>query len=165
MKTLLLMRHCEASTGVSTRLSDNQLALTLQGSDDARRMARALPRMGTVPQIITCSAAKRAALTATIMAQILGHNPVTAIAALYAAGPERYLEEVQLLPGKVEVALMVGHNPAISRLAQLLRREGVAGGQFIPGGLACLEFTAQSWGDIRYHNGNCKWYLTPDTAG
>ncbi len=165
MKTLLLMRHCQASTGFSARLSDEQLALTLQGSDDARRMGRALLRMGTIPQVITCSAAQRAVLTATIMAQVLGLDPVTAIADFYAAGPERYLEEVQLLPGKVEMALMVGHNPTISRLAQLLRREGVAGGQFIPGGLACLEFTARSWGDIRYHNGNCKWYLTPDTAG
>ncbi len=165
MKTLLLMRHCQASTGLSARLSDQQQALTRQGSDDARRMGGALLRMGTVPQVITCSAAKRATLTATIMARALGLGPVTAIAALYDAGPERYLEEVQLLPVKLEVALVVGHNPAISRLAKLLRRKGVAGGQFVPGGLACLEFAAENWRDIRYHSGNCKWYLTPETAG
>ncbi len=165
MKTLLLMRHCEASTDISPRLSDKQLALTLQGSDDARRTGRALLRMGTVPQVITCSAAQRAVSTATIMAQVLGLDPVTASAALYSAGPERYLEEVQLLPVKLEVALVVGHNPAISRLAQLLRREGVSSGQFIPGGLACLEFADENWRDIRYHSGNYHWYLTPDTTG
>ena len=166
MKTLLLMRHCEASTSLSARLSDQRLALTLQGGEDARRISRALLSRGTVPQVITCSTALRAASTATIMARVLGlREQVTTNAALYAAEPERYLEEVQLLPLKVEVALVVGHNPAISRLAQLLRREGVTGGQFIPGGLACLEFAAENWLGIRYHSGNFKWYLTPDSAG
>lgn len=166
MKTLLLMRHCQASTALSARLSDQQLPLTPQGSEDAQRMGRAILSRGIVPQIITCSAAHRAASTATIMGQALGlKDPVTAIAALYAAEPERYLEEVQSLPHKVNVALVVGHNPEISRLAQLLRREGVTGSQFIPGGLACLEFAAENWRGIRYHSGNFKWYLTPDRAG
>ena len=166
MKTLLLMRHCEASTGISARVSDRQLALTIQGGEDAQRMGRALLSRGIVPQIITCSAAQRAASTATIMGRALGlEDAVNAIAALYDAEPERYLEEVQSLPVKVEVALVVGHNPAISRLAQLLRREGVTGGQFIPGGLACLEFAAENWLGIRYHSGNFKWYMTPDSAG
>ena len=166
MKTLLLMRHCEASTSLSARLSDQRLALTLQGGEDAQRVGDSLLRRGTIPQVITCSTALRAASTATIMARALGlKHPVTAIAALYAAEPERYLEEVQLLPLNVEVALVVGHNPAISRLAQLLRREGTAGSQFIPGGLACLEFANENWLDIRYHSGNFKWYLTPDSAG
>ncbi len=165
MKTLLLMRHCEASTRISTQVSGEQLGLTLQGSEQARRMGEALLRMGAFPQVIICSAAQRAASTATIMAQVLELDPVTTSAALYAAEPERYLEEVQLLPVKAKMALVVGHNPTISRLAQLLRRDGVTGGQFTPGGLACLEFADENWGDIQYHSGNYRWYLTPDSAG
>ena len=166
MKTLLLMRHCEAGSGLAARLSDEQLALTARGSQDARRLGNGLLRHGTVPQVIASSSAQRAYQTATIIAKVLGiKDPVTAIAALFAAGPDRYLEEIRLLPAEAQVALVVGHNPAVSRLSQLLRQAGVAGGRFIPGGLVCLEFAGRCWDDIRYHSGNCKWYLTPDSAG
>ena len=174
------MRHGQAEDQFAAHLHDFHRALTPAGLGDAHRMGLALgpgrkpqprravygepgeARGGSTPEIILTSEARRAVTTAEQVAGALGvavkvrPNP-----RLYDATPETYLAEVQRLPEELSVALVVGHNPGISSLAQRLRSEGELTGSFPPAAAACFEFAIPSWKDIRFRLGNCRWFIKP----
>ncbi len=155
------MRHCQTKGGTA-RLADKHRALTSQGRDDARRMGTALQREGLVPQLVIHSTAHRAVQTASLVAGALGiEGLLIAVPQLYAAGSDSYLEEIQLLSDDVGVALLVGHNPAVTRLAIRLHGEGLAVAHFPSGAVAGFEFPGDSWSAIRYSQGHCRWYHSP----
>ncbi len=165
MKTLLLMRHCRTGDG-ATGSADKHRALTPPGLDDARRMGAALQRKGFVPQLVVHSSAHRAAQTAGLVASELGIEGVLlASPRLYAAEAEGYLEEIQLLPDDVDLVLVVGHNPAVTRLATRLYGKGLAVTHFPPGAMAGYEFPGDSWSTIQPSQGNCRWYQSPGDSG
>ncbi len=162
MKTLLIMRHGKAEGYLAAHLSDFNRSLTTQGLDDTHRMGLAISRAGVIPELILVSEAKRATTTAEQVAAALGlvdilsPNP-----RLYGASAPIYLEEVQQLPGEISIALVVGHNPGISRLAHALDATGNPTGGFPPGAVACYEFAVQSWDEVHFHQGNCRWFTQP----
>ncbi len=165
MKTLLLMRHCQTEDSTA-RQTDKHRPLTSQGRDDARRMGAVLQRKGLVPQLVVHSSAHRAAQTADLVASELGIEGILlASPRLYAAEAEGYLEEIQLLPDDVDLVLLVGHNPAVTRLAVNLYGEGLAVAHFPPGAMAGYEFPGNSWSYVRHSQGNCRWYHSPRDTG
>ncbi len=165
MKTLLLMRHCQTGDGTD-RQADKHRSLTSRGMDDARQMGATLQREGLVPQLIVHSSANRATQTARLVANELGiESALLASPQLYTAEAEGYLEEIRLLPDDVDMALLVGHNPAVSRLADRLHGGGLALAHFPPGALAGYEFPGESWISIRPSEGNCRWRQAPGDTG
>ena len=165
MKTLLLMRHCQAEDSTA-RQPDKHRSLTLRGEDDARRMGATLQREGLVPQLVVHSSARRAAQTAGLVAGELGIEGVLlASPRLYAAETEGYLEEIQLLPDDVDMVLVVGHNPSVADLATRLYGQGLAVAHFPAGAMAGYEFPGDGWISIRPSQGNCRWYHSPENSG
>jgi len=121
--TLLLMRHAKSawSEPGKPELPDLERPLTGKGKRDAARQGEALSRLGLVPEAIICSPARRARSTAKRVAQACGYRgQVLTDDALYAYGPAGYLRTASGLPDSVRVALLVGHNPDISELAERL---------------------------------------------
>ena len=74
--------------------------------------------------------------------------------ALYLASAGRLLAKLQALPDPEEQVLVVGHNPGLGELVQLLVERGAAdvllraAKGLAPGALAALRIATPRWGDL-----------------
>ncbi len=125
MKTLLLMRHAKSSWK-HLELSDYDRPLNKRGKRDAPRMGRLLQQQGLTPDVILSSPALRARDTATIVAKYCRYKGKTAlIRSLYMADPAEYLKDLHNLSDDFQRALIVGHNPGIAELVEILTTQVV----------------------------------------
>jgi len=162
MKTILLLRHCQADPDES--LPDTERPLAKQGRLDARRIGRLLGRLGISPDQAVCSSALRARQTAELAAAGGGYSKaIRAEGRLYEAQAAGYLEVLRGLPARAKSVLLVGHNPAVRQAAATLLGSGSGSLGFPPGALACLEAPAGGWAAL--HFGSCvlRWLVTPET--
>jgi phosphohistidine phosphatase len=120
MKTLLLMRHAKSSWK-ETDLSDHERPLNKRGQKDAPRMGSILTDRELVPQRILSSTAVRARQTAEAVVETSGfQGEVTFMDRLYMAEAEEYIAVLRELPDDIERVMVVGHNPGLETLLQLL---------------------------------------------
>jgi phosphohistidine phosphatase len=138
-RRLLLVRHAQAAGGGV----DADRALTEQGRGDAAAVGRWLVGTGLLPDRALVSPARRAAQTWELAAT--GVRPVVE-PRLYANDVDLLIAVVRETPGEVATLAVVGHNPSVGELAQLLddaagdpaARDGVARG-FPAGAVAVFE--------------------------
>lgn len=120
MKTILLMRHGKSSWKESD-LADHERPLNKRGLRDAPRMGMILCERELIPQQILSSTAVRARQTAEAVAQASEYTgEVTYLDRLYMAEVEEYIETLRELPDTIERAMIIGHNPGIETLLQVL---------------------------------------------
>lgn len=120
MKTLLLMRHAKSSWK-DKKLPDEQRPLTKRGRRDAPRMGQLLVDRELTPQRILSSSALRARQTAELVAESAGFNgEVDYYPQLYMAEPPEYLAVLRGLPDELERVMIIGHNPGLETLLQVL---------------------------------------------
>jgi phosphohistidine phosphatase len=146
-RLLVVMRHARAETGGE---SDVLRELTQQGWNDALDAGRWLAGRGVTPDAALVSSARRAASTWAAVAEGGSFEvEATHSEGLYTAGPESTLDLVRETDEAVTVLMLVGHNPTMAYLAQLLddgrgdeeaEREMAVG--FPAGALAVFETTA-----------------------
>ena len=117
-RRLVVMRHAKAEAWGE---SDQGRALEPRGHDDAADAGRWLAELGFVPDHALVSAAVRTRETWEAVAGAAGWDldPVLD-AGLYAAGPEAALDLIREVPQHVTAVIVIGHNPTIAYLAQLL---------------------------------------------
>jgi phosphohistidine phosphatase len=149
---LVVMRHAKAEPGGET---DHVRELAQRGWDDALEAGRWLADRGVVPDGVLVSSARRT--TSTWLALAEGGSfeaGATTSDGLYGAGPEAALDLVRETGDDVVALVVVGHNPTIAYLAQLLDdgtgdedagRDMAVG--FPTGALAVFEVTG-SWSDL-----------------
>jgi phosphohistidine phosphatase len=112
------MRHAKAEPGGET---DAERELAQSGWEDALEAGRWLADSGFAPGSALVSAARRA--TSTWLAVAEGGSfdaEVSYSESLYAAGPETALDLVRETSDVSGSLVVVGHNPTIAYLAQLL---------------------------------------------
>lgn len=116
-KELLVMRHAKSSWADES-LSDHDRPLNKRGLDNAPRMAQLLVEWELQPDLIICSTAKRARMTAQIVAEIVGSDklPVESTEEFYLAPPSTYLESLQRIADSFQRPMVVGHNPGLEGL-------------------------------------------------
>lgn len=120
MKTLLLMRHAKSSWK-DDKLADKERPLNKRGKHDAPMMGQLLIEHELVPQRILSSSALRARQTAESIAETAQYDgDVTYMDELYMAEPESYIDALRELPNEVERVMVIGHNPGLEMLLQLL---------------------------------------------
>lgn len=120
MKTLLLMRHAKSSWK-ETDLADHERPLNKRGRGDAPRMGQLLADHELVPQQILSSSALRARQTAEAVMEISGfHNEVNYLDRLYMAEADEYIAALRELPDSIERVMIIGHNPGLETLLQVL---------------------------------------------
>ncbi len=120
LRRLALLRHAEAAP---TAVSDHDRELTSAGSEQAREAAAWLASLGFTPDHVLVSDARRTLATAAEVVAESGLDTAPgwdAVASLYEAGPETVLGLVQSVPADTRDLLVVGHNPTIAQLCQLL---------------------------------------------
>lgn len=145
MKTLLIMRHAKSSWA-NTRLGDHDRPLNDRGRQDAPRMGRLLLEQALTPDLIVTSSAERALSTAEAVALASDYEAQLVVTRLlYHADPETILEVVGRHGAAAETVLVVGHNPGMAELVDLLT--GIAD-RFTTANIAHLSLDIDRWADL-----------------
>jgi phosphohistidine phosphatase len=123
MKTLLLMRHAKSSWK-HQELVDHERTLNKRGKKDAPLMGKLILEKELVPQLILSSSAVRAQLTAEAIVETVNYTgAVELIDSFYMAEPNTYLEKLRKLPNDLERVMIIGHNPGLEGLVQILSHQ------------------------------------------
>lgn len=120
MKTLLILRHAKASWSQPKHI-DHERPLTKRGKHDAPQMGKLIRDQGLTPDLIISSTAKRAYDTARLAAEACGYEgDVEQRQELYLSDTTCYMDILRSLPDKVNCVMLVGHNPVLEELLNLL---------------------------------------------
>lgn len=145
MKILLIMRHAKSSW-TNSFLSDHERPLNGRGKNDAPKMGRLLKSEELTPHLIITSTAKRAADTAEIVAIASDYEgEVIYEADFYLAAPETYIERLQSVTDDVQIVMVVGHNPGMEELVDLMADEREP---FTTANIAQIELPISSWTEL-----------------
>jgi phosphohistidine phosphatase len=117
-RTLVVVRHAKAEQDGPT---DAERRLAERGHDDAAEAGRWLASEGVVPDRALVSAAVRTEETWRDLAEAAGWTLEPHLdRGLYTAGVDSALDLVRMLDDDVRCVVMVGHNPTVASLAQVL---------------------------------------------
>ncbi len=151
-RRLVLVRHARAGYADG---SDFDRPLSETGAEDARAAGRWLAELGVSAEAALVSAAVRAARSYAALASGAGWTLDPLLdRALYHADDRSALDLIRLVDSEVRSLVVVGHNPTIATLAQLLDDgEGdpsallaMAGG-FTPASTAVFDLEV-GWADL-----------------
>ena len=116
-RRLLLIRHTKAADGPV----DADRPLTTRGEHRAAAIGAWLDRVGSVPDLVLVSPARRAAQTWELAsAPLASGRPPVVDARIYDNTVESLLEVIRETPDDVRTVAVVGHNPSIGELASVL---------------------------------------------
>jgi phosphohistidine phosphatase len=174
MKRLILLRHAKA---VAREADDFDRVLAPRGRAEMTAIAAYLAAQpDRRPDLALVSAAVRTRETWTLAQAGTGEVATAFEDEVYEASPEQLLDVVHtadgiLADGATETLILVGHNPGISELAQMLvasgesvaRRELARG--MPTGAVAILDIDIASWRELRPGTARLADFVTPDTAG
>src|ERR1700761_9215785 len=115
------MRHANAQWN-DREISDFERPLNRRGHSEAEAMARRMSELGLSPSLLLVSTARRALQTAEAVALELGvpARYISREESLYLAPAEEILRLVRATGPRIPHVMVVGHNPGISYLANLL---------------------------------------------
>jgi phosphohistidine phosphatase len=145
MKTLLLMRHAKSSWK-EHGLEDHERPLNKRGKKDAPLMGKFIFDRELIPQTILASTAERAKKTAEAFVESSGYSgEVELLHSFYLGEPYQYIEALQSLPDEVERVMVIGHNPGLEGLLQILsgRVESLT-----TAAIAHLSLPIKSWKEL-----------------
>jgi len=166
MRRLILLRHSKAVP--HTGRDDFGRALTGGGREDADRTGQFLARKNLIPDLVVYSSAERTRQTAKIVGESWGRH-VNSVAedALYEATRDTIFARIQNLPDEASAVMIVGHNPGIAEIANLLAGGGAdddrlrMAAKFPTSGFAVIDFAVESWADVEPRKGRLERFVTP----
>ena len=141
---LFICRHAEAPA-LHHPQQDFDRPLSNTGHLEAMQAGDWLRQHQYTPDIIWCSSAQRTLSTARIIADILVYNQnnIQAMEQIYNASAASLLAVITRLSPTKSSALVVGHNPGVSHLIELLSGRDV--GYVPPGSVHRLWFEMANW--------------------
>ena len=123
MKTLLLLRHAKTSW-VDLTVSDNLRPLSATGKYNVYQISNFLKNTKLLPDLIISSSAKRAKDTSTLLAESTGYNDSIYVSELlYETTAIDYINVISEVSNKINMVLLVGHNPILENLIELITNE------------------------------------------
>jgi phosphohistidine phosphatase len=154
MKTLLILRHGKSSWKNSDEFQDHDRPLNNRGKRDAPRIGRLIKTENLIPDHIMSSTAKRARKTARAATQEFEYQgEIDETGALYHAEADEYIEALRHLSDDYQRVMVVGHNPGLEDLIELLTGRV----EVMPTcGLAVVELPIEQWSSL---NGKVKGKL------
>jgi phosphohistidine phosphatase len=163
-RQLLLLRHAKSSHD-EPDLADHDRPLAPRGKRAAAAMGRYVREHDLSPTLVLCSSATRAKQTLDGVSDGLGASAELSIESeLYEASAAGLLERLRRIGDEVPSAMLVGHNPAIERLALDL----AAGGRdlaelerkYPTGALAVLAVDG-AWADLEADGARLVAFVKP----
>jgi phosphohistidine phosphatase len=151
---LLLLRHAIAVPAGASDIADGDRPLTAKGRKRFKKAARGLSQIMPTPDLMLVSPLLRARETAEIAGKAWGLKG-TPEPLLAGGDPEALLAAVAA-QAKLDVVVLVGHEPDLS---QLLAHVTGGGGERMPfkkGGAALVEFD-----NDEASSGRLIWFMPP----
>lgn len=168
------MRHAKSSWD-DPALDDFDRPLGPRGRKAARRMGGYIEREGLAPDLVVCSAARRARETWRLAREEIGgeiRSDVTR--SLYLASPDRLLRAIRRAPDSAGRLLVIAHNPGIQELAVWLDADANDGresgpsaemrAKFPTAALAVLSVDARSWSEAAGGRARLVKFVRPRRA-
>ena len=167
MKTILLLRHAKSDWS-NPGLPDVDRPLAGRGKKDAPRMGKLLLRFKCVPDIIISSPAKRAQMTAELVAGTCGYKkPIQYLESLYGGSSREIISILKNLPDMIERPLIIGHNPTLEETIGILlspranHPEYCIKVRFPTAALICIETDIPHWELLKPGECNLLWMIIP----
>jgi phosphohistidine phosphatase len=160
MKTLYLVRHAKSSWK-NPSLADFERPLNKRGKRDAPLMGKKLHEAGIKPGVIISSTAVRAFKTAKIIAMEIDFSTkrINKKESIYLADVPTLIKVIRKIGDKTEQAMLFGHNPGLTMLANYLTNESV---ENIPTcGVFCIDFEINSWKEVGQGSGKMVFFGYP----
>ncbi|MEO8467523.1 MAG: histidine phosphatase family protein [Gammaproteobacteria bacterium] len=165
MKRLILLRHAKSSWSAEG-LADFERPLSGRGERDAPLMAARLRERSIRPTLVLSSPALRARRTAELVAAEFDDfdEGIKLDARLYLATPAEILAVVVEQVDELDCLLVVGHNPGLTELSNLLL-PGLDLENLPTAGVVVSDFAAERWAEIRSAGRRLFYYDYPKNAG
>ncbi len=159
-KTLYLVRHAKSSWS-DPSLSDRDRPLNKRGRRTAPDMGSRLALKGHQPDLIISSPAKRALMTAGIIAKELDYDKSEILTdeSMYFSGDRGMLKMLEGVDDRYQRVMIVGHNPAMTSLMNSLVETSVY--NMPTCAIAVIGYNMASWSALRSADGNLLDYDFP----
>lgn len=159
MRQLILIRHAKSSWD-NVELNDFDRPLNKRGKRDVPFMANLLAQKNIIPELIISSPALRTKLTAIEFAKKLNINENEIIwdKNLYLAPASKILNIIHKIDFKIKCVLLVGHNPGLTDLQNLLCNDEIDN---IPTCGIVSMATNEEWSKINIKDFNLQFFEYP----
>lgn len=166
MRRLLLLRHAKSDRPAG--VADPDRPLNERGVAASHLMGSYAARHNLIPDRVLCSTSRRTRETLAGMApQWPSAVDVIYDERLYASSPKTILAIVREQDAAIETLMVVGHNPELPAVAEILIASGDVAlrerlrEKFPTCALAAIDFAATAWSRIHEHSGRLDRYVTP----
>jgi phosphohistidine phosphatase len=153
-RTLYVLRHAKSDWSTDAR-TDFDRPLAPRGERALGRLADHLRAERVAPEVVLCSPARRARQT---VEGVLPDTSVTFDEDLYGATVFELLGVLHRVDAGVASVLLVGHNPGLHDLVEVLTDEEID--KFPTGGLATIGFGCP-WSELGPGAGNLRGLIRP----
>ena len=145
MKLVLILRHAKSSWK-EKGISDHSRPLNPRGKKAAPLMGQILYEEDLVPDVILSSTARRARDTADLAADASGfEGEIHYLESFYHAWPSDYLDALRSLSSDIYTAMIVGHNPGMEMLLEMLTGQD----ERLPtAALALIKLPIENWSQL-----------------
>jgi phosphohistidine phosphatase len=160
MKTLYLVRHAKSSWKYP-QLDDFERPLNKRGRKNAPLIGRILKKRGVLPDLVLSSPANRTTMTARIIAGKIGFalEKIVYTETIYYASTHIIIKLIKQVDNKVDKLMIVGHNPAITNLANKLGDNPVSN---VPtSAIYCIHLDISAWKKIQTQSGKTRFFEYP----
>jgi len=159
IKTLYLIRHAKSDWS-DAGASDFERGLNKRGKKDLNTIGSYLSLRKLKPNLILSSSALRAQLTADKLAKKVGYKgSIHYMEELYMARPERLINILSLQDDNDEKIFLIGHNPELTELGNLLIREEFT--KLPTLGILAINLDIGRWEEIGEDVGQVDFFIHP----
>ncbi|MEP6568373.1 MAG: histidine phosphatase family protein [Acidobacteriota bacterium] len=156
MKTLFLLRHAK-SENPEPLSNDLNRALNERGRRAAQAVGTFIKEQNVKFDLVLCSTATRAQETMGLVLAAAELEPnISYDQRIYEAGSLRLLEVVSEIENDVSTVLVVGHNPGLEELVQLLTGQPA---QMSTATLAKIDIDASDWNKGQEGKATLDWIV------
>ena len=161
MKELLIMRHGKSDWSDAS-LNDYDRPLKKRGRKAAASMGQKIESLNLTTDIILSSPATRARETTKIFIENSNYNnEVMWLEDIYYKDEHAVLGYLQTLPDTYQRAMVVGHNPTLENLGNILVSTGKLNIKIPTAAILYISFPVNNWEDVKPSIGLLKWLLPP----
>ena len=158
MKALYLLRHAKSSWK-EPGLQDFDRPLNNRGREAAPLVGQLIRKGKLRIDLLLSSPAVRARQTAALVKEAAGlYAELLYDERIYEADADALLEVVRQAADSADALMLVGHNPGMEELLELLTGETA---QMPTAALACVALDIEKWGKVREGAGRLEWLVRP----
>jgi phosphohistidine phosphatase len=165
-KCIVIVRHAKSSWD-DPSLADHDRPLAPRGRKAVLRLRDHLERLGLRPDVVLCSSSRRTCETLDGIRPAFGRQADIQIdRELYAADAEQLLDRLHRLDEQVTCVVLIGHNPGVADLTELLVGHGdptareQATDKFPTAAVAMLSVTGE-WSRLQPGSATLDGYWQP----